>query len=148
MTVMIISIFYIILISFAFNFLLYLWYKFYLYSKIVESIEYIKKYEDRLSSIRSEKRRNKVLRNVSPYLKQYESKLRNYIFIQSLTLIFVYMIGLFIVIYYITPPYAYFPYPSIFTPEINGRATVNNLFIYIVSFLLFTPLSLRRPKLI
>ncbi|WP_225905643.1 hypothetical protein [Stygiolobus caldivivus] len=131
-----------------FNFLLYLWYKFYLSPKMIEAIGMIRKYEDRLSSITSNKRRNKVMRAVSTEVQTYTNKLRNYMFFQSFTVIIVYMVGLILVLNYITPPYALFPYASILTPPVDGKPEINNLFIYILSFLLFTPLSLRRPKVL
>jgi hypothetical protein len=138
----------ILLISFLFNFILYLWYRFYLNPKMTKTILLIRKYEDRISSITSNKRRNKVMRAVSSEVQTYTNKLRNYMFFQSLTVIMVYMVGLVIVLNYIYPSYVYFPYSTIVTPPISGKPEINNLFVYILSFLLFTPLSLRRPKLL
>ncbi|BFH73463.1 hypothetical protein SJAV_14070 [Sulfurisphaera javensis] len=141
------GIFYIIGLSFLLNFLLYIEYKLYLLNKMNLAIEKIKEYEDRVVKISSPKRRDKTMKKISKDVDYYTAKLRNYMFIQSLTLIFVYMIGLFIVIDYINLP-VYFPYNTPLTISYHGKFIISNLFIYIISFLLFTPLSLRRPKTI
>lgn len=141
------GIFYILSLSFLLNFLIYLEYKFYLLNKMNFAIEKIKEYEDRVIKISSPKRRDKTMKKISKELDYYTNKLRNYMFIQSLTLIFIYMLGLFIVLDYINYP-IYFPYNTPLTVSYEGKYIISNLFIYIISFLLFTPLSLRRPKII
>lgn len=145
---MLIPIIYIISISFLFNFLLYLWYKFYLNPKMMEVINVIKKYEDRISSTASSRRQRKKMNALRSDFQAYTNRLRNYMFFHTLTVIFVYMIGLFIVLDFIYPPYVAFPYSSVLTPPVNGKPEINTLFLYILSFLLFTPLSLRRPKVL
>lgn len=70
-----ITIFYIIGISFVLNMIVYLAYRFYLQSRMKSTIEYIKKYEQRISSISSPKRRSKAMKSVSKELNVYESKL-------------------------------------------------------------------------
>ncbi|MBB5253016.1 hypothetical protein [Sulfurisphaera ohwakuensis] len=141
------GIFYIIGISFLLNFLMYLEYRFYLLNKMNITIEKIKEYEDRVVKISSPKRRDKTLKKISKEVDYYTGKLRNYMFIQSLTLIFVYMVGLFIILDFVNVP-VYFPYSIPLTVTYHGKYIISNLFIYILSFLLFTPLSLRRPKTI
>lgn len=126
---------------------MYFEYKFYLLNKMNQALEKIKEYEDRVVKITSPKRKDKTMKKISKEVDYYTGKLRNYMFIQSLTLIFVYMVGLFIIIDLITSP-VYFPYNTPLTIAYHGKYIISNLFIYIISFLLFTPLSLRRPKII
>lgn len=141
------TIFYVIGISFLLNFLMFIEYKFYLSNKMNLALEKIKEYEDRVVKISSPKRKDKTMKKISKEVDYYTAKLRNYMFMQSLTLIFVYMVGLFIIIDFITSP-IYFPYNTPLTIFMNGKNIISNLFVYIISFLLFTPLSLRRPKII
>jgi len=141
------TIFYILGFSFLLNLLMYFEYKFYLLNKMNRALEKIKEYEDRVVKITSPKRKDKTMKKISKEVDYYTGKLRNYMFIQSLTLIFVYMVGLFIIIDLITSP-VYFPYDTPLTIAYHGKYIISNLFIYIISFLLFTPLSLRRPKTI
>lgn len=141
------TIFYIIGLSFLLNFLIYLEYKLYLLSRMNLALERIKEYENRIEKITSPKRKDKTMRKISKEVDYYTRKFRDYIFIQSLTLVFLYMIGLFVVTYAITSP-VYFPYNVPLTIIYHNKYIISNFFIYIISFLLFTPLSLRRPKII
>nr|CAA73484.1 orf1 hypothetical protein [Sulfolobus acidocaldarius] len=143
-----ITIFYIIGISLVLNMIVYLAYRFYLQSRMKSTIEYIKKYEQRISSISSPKRRSKAMKSVSKELNVYECKLRGYMFLQSMLMMATYIVGLFLILYLIVPPYVYFPYESPLTAAVGGKPAISTLIVYIVSFLVFTPLSLRRPKLI
>ena len=142
------TIFYILGLSFLLNLIIYFEYKFYLVNKMNLAIEKIKEYEDRIEKIASPKRKNKTLRKISKEVEYYTRKFRDYILIQSLTLIFVYLVGLLIIAYLITSP-IYFPYNlPLITLIYHNKHIINNLFVYIISFLLFTPLSLRKPKII
>jgi len=141
------AIFYIIGLSFLLNFLIYLEYKIYLLNKMNLVLEKIREYENRIEKITSPKRKDKTMKRISKEVDYYTRKFRDYMFIQSLTLIFVYMVGLFIVTYAIAST-IYFPYDVPLTIAYHNKYIISNFFIYVISFLLFTPLSLRKPKII
>ncbi|MEM0373578.1 MAG: hypothetical protein QXO96_03385, partial [Sulfolobales archaeon] len=106
-----------------------------------------KEYEDRINSIVSPKRRSRTLKMISKELQDYYNKFRLYLFTQTMILTSLYLINLFIIISY----FSFSIYLPIIIPFIQSSAieisgSSGPLLIYVLSFFLFTPISMRRPK--
>ncbi|EZQ03838.1 hypothetical protein CM19_08960 [Candidatus Acidianus copahuensis] len=145
-----IDIFLIILISFLSNMLIFLVYKAFLGKKIESILVKLREYDERLNKISSSKRRERIYNKVSKQIKSYNSSLYFYSMLQSILLIVIYMIDLYIVIsHFQVNLYLPFEIP-ILTLTKNGQHLLlgSTLILFILSFVLFTPLSLRRPKVI
>jgi hypothetical protein len=143
-------IFFIISISFLSNFIIYLFYKAFIYNKLVSIIRKLEYYDERLGKVVSSKRKERIYKKISPEMKAYNSKLYMYSFLQSLLLIVFYMIDLFIVLTYFSVK-VYLPfYIPFITRSVDHvyYLELGSLIIFILSFVLFTPISLRRPKII
>lgn len=143
-------IFFIIFISFLSNFIIYLFYKLFIYNKLISVIKKLEYYDKRLGKVVSSKRKERIYKKISPEMKTYNSKLYMYSFIQSLLLIVFYMIDLFIVLTYFSVP-VYLPFYVPFITHIIGHIyymELGSLIVFVLSFVLFTPISLRRPKII
>ncbi|ACP35547.1 conserved hypothetical protein [Sulfolobus islandicus Y.G.57.14] len=137
---------YIFLISFLSNFIIYLIYKYYFYGKISNKISLVEKYEERLKSIASSKRREKTYKKISKELESYISSIRYYMFLRSMILVGVYIVDLVIILNYLnTNIYLPFYIPYLTVKSNNGEYLMLNgsLFEFIASYILFTPLSLR-----
>lgn len=145
-----IYIFYIILLSFFSNFVVYLFYKYYISKKLNYIIIKLKEYDERLGKIVSDKRKEKVQKKIQNEIKSYNSTMYFYSFMQTTLLIFIYFIDLSLVVFRmnfnVCLPY-YIPLISI---QYNGKYIIpySSFIIFILSFVLFTPISLRRPKII
>jgi len=144
---MIFQILQVISISFISNVIVYLIYIFFIKKRLLNIYDKIKRYEDRISSIVSPKRRSRTLKLVSKELQAYYGKFRFYLFLQTIILSSIYLFNLFLIISY----YSFSIYLPIIIPyiqnspiEISGSS--GPLLIYVLSFFLFTPLSMRRPK--
>lgn len=142
------GIFLIILFSFFSNFFLYLIYKFFLGKRLSAIINILKQYDNRLEKITSAKRKEKVYRKVSKEIKSYSSTLYFYSFLQLILLLTFYFIGLFVITAYISLQVFLPFYVPLLTVQVNGKYEIvgGTLILFILSFILFTPLSLRRPK--
>uniref|UniRef100_A0A2U9IEA5 DUF106 domain-containing protein n=1 Tax=Acidianus brierleyi TaxID=41673 RepID=A0A2U9IEA5_9CREN len=143
-------IFFIISISFLSNFAIYVFYKIFIYNKLISVIKKLEYYDQRLGKVVSNKRKERIYKKISPEMKTYNSKLYMYSFFQSLLLIVFYMIDLFLVLTYFSVP-VYLPFNIPFITHISGHKyylELGSLIIFILSFVLFTPISLRRPKII
>ncbi|AOL15796.1 hypothetical protein BFU36_02590 [Sulfolobus sp. A20] len=140
-----IDILYILLISFFSNLVVYMIYKYYLMGRISKAMDIVEKYEERLRSVSSPKRREKTYRKVSKQLESYISTVRYYMFIRSMILVGIYILDLFLILMYLSfniyLPF-YIPYLTLKTT--TGYLMLNgSLFVFIASYILFTPLSLR-----
>ncbi|QXJ36184.1 hypothetical protein [Saccharolobus shibatae] len=137
---------YIFLISFLSNFIVYLIYKYYFYGKISNKISLVEKYEERLKSIASSKRREKTYKKISKELESYILSIRYYMFLRSMILVGVYILDLVIILNYLNINiYLPFYIPYLTVKSNNGEYLMLNgsLFEFIASYILFTPLSLR-----
>lgn len=145
-----IYLFYIILLSFFSNFVVYLFYKYYISRKLKYVIIKLKEYDNRLDKIVSDKRKEKVQKKIQNEIKSYNSTMYFYSFMQTTLLIFIYFIDLSLVVFRINFS-LFLPYyiPIISIPY-EGKYIIpySSFIIFILSFVLFTPLSLRRPKII
>jgi len=144
---MIFQILQVISISFISNVIVYLIYIFFIKKRLLNIYDKIKRYEDRISSIVSPKRRSRTLKLVSKELQAYYGKFRFYLFLQTIILSSIYLFNLFLIISY----YSFSIYLPIIIPYIQNSpieipGSSGPLLIYVLSFFLFTPLSMRRPK--
>jgi magnesium-transporting ATPase (P-type) len=107
-------------------------------------------YNSRLERVVSPKRKEKVYKKVSSEIKTYNSRLYKYSFVQSVLLIAFYMIDLFVILTYFVVPVSFPYYVPYLTLEKDGQyyLDLGYLLVFILSFILFTPISLRRPKII
>ncbi|QGA69568.1 hypothetical protein [Sulfolobus sp. E11-6] len=137
---------YIFLISFLSNFVVYLIYKYYFYDKISKKISLVEKYEERLRSIASSKRREKTYKKISKELESYISSIRYYMFLRSMILVGVYIVDLVIILNYLTVniylPF-FIPYLTVKSNSSGYLMLNGSLFEFIASYVLFTPISLR-----
>ncbi|WP_238024590.1 MULTISPECIES: hypothetical protein [Metallosphaera] len=100
----------------------------------------------RINKITS-KRRERVYRKLSKDIRKYNSGLYFYSMLQSFALLGLYILGLFFIFSMNFPVYLPFSIP-VLTQTVSSKHVVleGPILVYILSFLLFTPLSLRRPK--
>ncbi|WP_246263926.1 hypothetical protein [Metallosphaera tengchongensis] len=93
------------------------------------------------------KRRERVYRKISKDIKKYNNVIYFYSMMQSILLLALYIVGMFLVFPMSFQVFLPFAIP-VLTVGVSGRFEVveGPILIYILSFLLFTPLSLRRPK--
>lgn len=145
-----IYLFYIILLSFFSNFVVYLFYKYYIGRKLNHVIMKLREYDNRLGKIVSDKRKEKVKKKVQNEIRSYNSAIYFYSFIQTTLLIFIYFIDLSLVVFRINFNLSLPYYIPIISIPYNGKYIIpySSFIIFILSFVLFTPLSLRRPKTI
>lgn len=142
------EIFLIILLSFVLNLIIFIIYRFFIGKRMKIIIDALRQYDSRLERISSAKRKEKIYRKVSKQIKSYSSSLYFYSFLQLTLLLVFYFLGFFLVTSYVyTQVYLPF-YVPLLTVQSYGKYEIvgSSLFIYILSFILFTPLSLRRPK--
>ncbi|AWR99391.1 hypothetical protein DFR87_06390 [Metallosphaera hakonensis JCM 8857 = DSM 7519] len=132
--------------SMLLNIIIYLFYKFYISKRILRYIEVLDNLNDRINKVTS-KRREKLYRKLSKDIKRYNNSLYFYSMLQSLILLGIYIAGLLLVFSLSFNVYLPFSIP-ILTERVSNKNLVleGPILIYILSFLLFTPLSLRRPK--
>uniref|UniRef100_A0A2U9IMS9 DUF106 domain-containing protein n=1 Tax=Acidianus sulfidivorans JP7 TaxID=619593 RepID=A0A2U9IMS9_9CREN len=140
--------FLILLISFFSNFIIFLIYKFFIEKRLIRVMSILRQYDDRINRITSNKRKEKVYKKIYKQIKSYNSSLYFYSFLQSILLLVFYFIDLFLILEYI-PIKVFLPfYIPFLTININQKYEIlgSNLILFILSFVLFTPLSLKRPK--
>ncbi len=140
----------IILLSFLSNFAVYVIYRKFIQSKLSSTIKMLEYYNSRLEKVVSPKRKEKVYKKVSSEIKAYNSRLYKYSFVQSMLLIVFYMLDLFVLLSYLVVPVQFPYYVPYLTTKKDEQYYLNlgYLLVFILSFLLFTPISLRRPKII
>lgn len=140
----------IILLSFLSNFIIYIIYRSFIQRKLSDAIRMLEYYNSRLERVVSPKRKEKVYKKVSSEIKTYNSRLYKYSFVQSVLLIAFYMIDLFVILTYFVVPVSFPYYVPYLTLEKDGQyyLDLGYLLVFILSFILFTPISLRRPKII
>lgn len=135
----------IFLISFFSNFFLYLFYRKFLKQKMNILLEKINSYEERVNEISSSKRKERVAKKISKEVDSYTSTLRSYVMMQSLLLVIIYIIDLFVIFGYFYFD-MYFPfYIPFITVYHNSRVIIpdGSLWEFIASYFIFTALSLR-----
>jgi hypothetical protein len=142
-----IEVFYIILISFISNISVYLIYLFILKHRILNMYSKIKEYENKISSKVSQKRRSRFMRKFSKDIQAYYNSLRLYLFLQTFILMIIYIIDLLFIISnfslnIIIPPLI----PFLINSSFNISENSASILIFIISFFIFTPLSLRRIR--
>ncbi|EWG07334.1 MAG: hypothetical protein ASUL_05056 [Candidatus Aramenus sulfurataquae] len=140
----------IILLSFLSNFIIYIIYRSFIQRKLLNAIRMLEYYNSRLERVVSPKRKEKVYKKVSSEIKAYNSRLYKYSFVQSVLLIAFYMVDLFVLLTYFVVPVRFPYYVPYLTLKKDGQYYLNlgYLLVFILSFILFTPISLRRPKII
>jgi hypothetical protein len=105
----------------------------------------IKTYEERMNEISSPKRKERVAKKVSKEVEGYMSRLRGYVMMQSLFLIILYIVDLFIIFGYFYFN-LYFPiYIPFLTIYYKAKIIIpdGSLWEFIASYFIFTALSLR-----
>ncbi|ABP94293.1 hypothetical protein HA72_0116 [Metallosphaera sedula] len=143
---MIIQILEILFFSFLLNFVLYLVYRYYISRKISQYLLVLEDLNSRINKVTS-KRRERVYRKLSKDIRKYNSGLYFYSMLQSFALLGLYILGLFLIFTMRFTVYIPF-YIPVLTQSVSSRHVIleGPILVYILSFLLFTPLSLRRPK--
>ncbi|WP_232048873.1 hypothetical protein [Sulfuracidifex tepidarius] len=108
-------------------------------------LEKIKSYEERVNEISSPKRKERVAKKISKEIDSYTSTLRSYVMMQSLLLVILYIIDLFVIFGYFYFD-MYFPfYIPFITVYHNSKVIIpdGSLWEFIGSYFIFTALSLR-----
>jgi hypothetical protein len=136
----------VLFLSLSLNVLLYALYRTFISKRLSRSLQELEKLQARINTV-VPKRRDRVYMKLSKDIKRYNNAVYFYSLLQSMVLLALYMIGLFFV--FSMNFVLYFPfYVPLLTVRIEGRNVLveGPLLLYILSFLVFTPLSLRRPK--
>lgn len=135
----------ILIISFFSNFFLYLIYRIFLKNRMDSLLGKIRAYEERVNEISSSKRRERISKKVSKEVEGYMSSLRSYVMMQSLFLVILYIIDLFIVFGYFYFNLSFPVYIPLFTIKSNSNIVIpgGSLWEFIASYFVFTSLSLR-----
>jgi|ECHnycMinimDraft_1075156.scaffolds.fasta_scaffold00032_13 hypothetical protein len=127
----------------------YLLYRFYLREKIYSALEQLSKLDERLNIVTSVKRKERIKRRLSKDIQRRQSTVYKYTFMRTMYTLAVYMILFYIVVTFLN--YAIpFPFyvPVITVIHAHQYLLVGGtLFIFIMSFVLFSPLALRQPNL-
>ncbi len=140
------DIFLILIVAFFSNFITYLAYRYFISRRVSVLVEKIKEYEVRISST-SPKRRKRVELKTNRELRPYYSRLQYYLFMQWFLLISIYFIDLFLVFFY----FDFNIKIPIIVPFVKRNFVdlyAGSILIFVLAYYIFTPLSLRYPKLI
>lgn len=136
----------VVFLSLFLNAFLYLVYRVFFSKRLLRSMEELERLQARINNV-VPKRRDRVYMKLTKDIKRHTNTLYFYSLLQSTALLALYMVGLFLV--FSMDFVLYFPfYVPLLTAKLNGRNVLveGPLLLYILSFLVFTPLSLRRPK--
>jgi len=136
-----------IAIGFVVNLLVYVLYKIFLENRFNSIINEIIKLETKLYSLASEKRRTRKQKLKKDELQALYSTFRWLSFLQTSTLMASYFVGFLIVASYFNDLQLAFPLEVPVLTNSNGLIYGGSVLLYILSFFIFVPLGLRRPKL-
>jgi len=136
-----------IAIGFVVNLLVYVLYKIFLENRFNSIINEIIKLETKLYSLASEKRRTRKQKLKKDELQALYSTFRWLSFLQTSTLMASYFVGFLIVASYFNDLQLAFPLEVPVLTNSNGLIYGGSVLLYILSFFVFVPLGLRRPKL-
>jgi hypothetical protein len=136
-----------ITIGFVANLIVYVLYKMFLENRFSSIINEIIKLETKLYSLASEKRRMRKQKLKKDELQALYSTFRWLSFLQTSTLMASYFVGFLIVASYFNDLQLVFPLEVPILTNSNGLIYGGSVLLYILSFFIFIPLGLRRPKL-
>jgi len=136
-----------ITIGFVANLIVYVLYKMFLENRFSSIINEIIKLETKLYSLASEKRRMRKQKLKKDELQALYSTFRWLSFLQTSTLMASYFVGFLIVASYFNDLQLVFPLEVPILTNSNGLIYGGSVLLYILSFFIFVPLGLRRPKL-
>ncbi|MCQ4342438.1 MAG: hypothetical protein RXN77_02830 [Sulfolobaceae archaeon] len=136
-----------ITIGFVANLIVYVLYKTFLEDRFSSIINEIIKLETKLYSSASEKRKMRKQKLKKDELQTLYSTFRWLSFLQTSTLMASYFVGFLIVASYFNDLQLAFPSKVPVLTNNNGLIYGGSVLLYILSFFVFVPLGLRRPKL-
>ena len=136
-----------ITIGFVANLIVYVLYKIFLENRFSSLINEIIKLETKLYSSASEKRRMRKQKLKKDELQALYSTFKWLSFLQTSTLMASYFVGFLIVASYFNDLQLTFPLDVPVLTNSNGLIYGGSVLLYILSFFVFVPLGLRRPKL-
>jgi hypothetical protein len=136
-----------ITIGFVANLIVYVLYKIFLENRFSSIINEIIKLETKLYSSASEKRKMRKQKLKKDELQTLYSTFRWLSFLQTSTLMASYFVGFLIVASYFNDLQLAFPLEVPVLTNNNGLIYGGSVLLYILSFFVFVPLGLRRPKL-
>jgi hypothetical protein len=136
-----------ITIGFVANLIVYVLYKTFLEERFSSIINEIIKLETKLYSSASEKRKMRKQKLKKDELQTLYSTFRWLSFLQTSTLMASYFVGFLIVASYFNDLQLAFPLEVPVLTNGNGLIYGGSVLLYILSFFVFVPLGLRRPKL-
>lgn len=132
-----------LIFAFLGNFAIYLLGRTWIDRKVREAIESLEEVEKKVTSVASERRRQRKARLVSKTTSKYRGILVKYNTIKSISLIGIYFILLVLISTYVTGS-VILPFPLQFFGG-NGLLTVQDgsSIIFLIAFLIFLPISAR-----
>ena len=136
-----------ITIGFVANLIVYVLYKIFLENRFSSLINEIIKLETKLYSSASEKRRMRKQKLKKDELQALYSAFKWLSFLQTSTLMASYFVGFLIVATYFNDLQLAFPLKVPVLTNSNSLIYGGSVLLYILSFFIFVPLGLRRPKL-
>ncbi|BBD71919.1 hypothetical protein HS1genome_0308 [Sulfodiicoccus acidiphilus] len=127
----------------------YLLYRLYLKRKIALALAQLNKLDERLSVVSSVKRKERVKRKLSKDIQQTQSTVYKYTFMRTMYTLAIYMVLFYVVISLLNFPVRFpFYVPAITMLQGHHYLLVGgSLFVFIMAFVLFSPLALRQPNL-
>lgn len=128
------------------NLVVYFIYKLFIYKRVVKYANTLEELNQRINKLTS-KRRDKVYKRLYKDIKKYNNNLYLFSMLQSFILLGLYLVGLVLIFSFNFAIYLPYHIP-VLTIQVSNKyeALEGPILFYILSFLLFTPLSLRRPK--